>query len=77
MAERPVPHVPSATARNRDDVRVESPCIRVCLYDPARGACSGCLRTLDEIAQWSAFSPDEQRAVLARIARVRSAAAAC
>jgi uncharacterized protein len=60
-----------------DDDIVDSPCIRVCLYDATLGACSGCLRTLDEIGHWSSYSPDEQRAVLARIARARRAAAAC
>ena len=34
----------------------------------ATDLCNGCLRTIDEIAGWSAFAPAEQRAVLARIA---------
>ena len=29
----------------------------------ARGRCEGCLRTLDEIAGWSAMSAAEKRAV--------------
>ena len=46
---------------------VPSPCINVCAMDPASGYCSGCLRTLDEIAGWGAFTPDEKRAVLSRL----------
>ncbi len=31
---------------------VASPCMSVCQMDEATGLCVGCLRTLDEIAQW-------------------------
>jgi predicted Fe-S protein YdhL (DUF1289 family) len=48
---------------------VPSPCVRICLYDPARGVCQGCHRTLDEITDWPIYTPDEQRAVIARAAR--------
>jgi len=34
---------------------------------PETGRCEGCLRTLDEIAAWSAMSAQEKRAVLARL----------
>jgi predicted Fe-S protein YdhL (DUF1289 family) len=34
----------------------------------ATGYCNGCLRTIDEIAQWSALDDDQRRAVLARVA---------
>lgn len=40
--------------------RVESPCIKVCVLD-AQSVCVGCGRTIDEIAQWSRMTPDEQR----------------
>ncbi|MDP9898264.1 DUF1289 domain-containing protein [Variovorax ginsengisoli] len=29
-----------------------SPCVSVCRMDTAQGFCTGCLRTLDEIAGW-------------------------
>ena len=32
---------------------VASPCINVCRMNERSGCCEGCLRTLDEIAQWS------------------------
>ena len=47
---------------------VASPCINVCRMNPDTGLCEGCLRTLAEIAAWSAMSSDEKRAVLAQLA---------
>ncbi|MGR3756920.1 MAG: DUF1289 domain-containing protein [Tranquillimonas sp.] len=46
----------------RDEV--ESPCIRVCVVHPAERLCTGCLRSLDEIAAWSGMTPEERRAIL-------------
>ena len=46
---------------------VASPCINVCRMNPDTGLCEGCYRTLDEIAAWSAMSPEEKRAVLAKV----------
>ncbi len=34
---------------------VPSPCIDVCRMSPATGLCEGCLRTIEEIAAWSAL----------------------
>jgi predicted Fe-S protein YdhL (DUF1289 family) len=39
--------------------RPPSPCINVCSLN-ARGLCTGCLRTGDEIARWLAMSVEEQ-----------------
>ncbi len=44
---------------------VSTPCIKVCVIDPASGLCKGCGRTLDEIAQWSGLSEAEQLAIMA------------
>lgn len=49
------------------DVDVASPCINVCRMNPDKAVCEGCLRTLDEIASWSAMSPEEKREVLERL----------
>jgi predicted Fe-S protein YdhL (DUF1289 family) len=46
---------------------VASPCTNVCKMNPDTGLCEGCLRTLDEIAAWSALGNDEKRTVLARL----------
>lgn len=40
-----------------------SPCVNTCRIDPDSGLCAGCLRTLDEIANWGRFSDEERRAV--------------
>ncbi len=53
---------------------VASPCISVCRIDPATGCCEGCLRTIDEIANWTRYDDGEKRAVLAQLARRRAAA---
>ena len=49
------------------EAQVASPCINVCRMDAASGYCEGCRRSLEEIACWSAYGPDEKRAVLARL----------
>jgi predicted Fe-S protein YdhL (DUF1289 family) len=43
---------------------IESPCVRVCAVDGARGICIGCGRTLKEIASWTALAPQERRAIM-------------
>jgi uncharacterized protein len=44
---------------------VSSPCRNVCVMDEASGYCTGCGRTLDEIALWSVLDDDDKRAVWA------------
>ncbi len=44
-----------------------SPCISVCRIEPSSGLCEGCLRTLDEIAQWGSMDDDARQAVLRAI----------
>lgn len=46
---------------------VPSPCVNVCQIDPNRGVCTGCLRTLDEIAAWSRLEEDAKRRVWAAL----------
>ena len=58
-----------------DDRMPPSPCLGICLMDPATRQCRGCLRTVDEIARWYDASPDEKRAILAALAE-RGAAGA-
>ena len=48
-----------------------SPCIGICLMDPATRTCRGCLRTIEEIAGWYDASVAEQQAILAGIAARR------
>jgi predicted Fe-S protein YdhL (DUF1289 family) len=44
-----------------------SPCISVCRLDASSSFCTGCLRTLHEIAAWSTMSAGDKRAVLAAL----------
>jgi uncharacterized protein len=47
----------------------ESPCVGICLLDPAAGLRRGCLRTVEEIASWYEASTAEKRAILVRLDR--------
>jgi predicted Fe-S protein YdhL (DUF1289 family) len=53
-------------------VPVPSPCISVCTMDPRSALCTGCLRTIDEIAGWSRYSDADKQAVWLRIAERRA-----
>ncbi|MBP6720589.1 MAG: DUF1289 domain-containing protein [Rhodoferax sp.] len=48
-------------------MNVPSPCISVCSMDPVSGLCNGCLRTLDEIRQWSSADDAAKRVIWQRI----------
>lgn len=45
-----------------------SPCIGVCRIDPASGLCTGCARTLQEIADWPMLNVLEKDRLLLRLA---------
>jgi 2-hydroxychromene-2-carboxylate isomerase len=47
---------------------LRSPCVNVCVLDPARSVCRGCGRTLDEIARWSSMSDAERDEIMDRLA---------
>ncbi|MEC7259752.1 MAG: DUF1289 domain-containing protein [Pseudomonadota bacterium] len=49
----------------RDEV--ESPCVKICVVHPVERICTGCLRSIDEIARWSRMSAEERRAVMAEL----------
>jgi len=51
-------------------VAVASPCIQVCVLD-AQQICTGCGRSLEEIASWSQLSPAQQQHVVTLAARRR------
>jgi uncharacterized protein len=64
---------PAAGADALVESSVPSPCVSICTMDPTTGLCSGCLRTIDEIAGWSRYSNSEKRAVWQLIAARRGA----
>lgn len=49
-----------------------SPCIKVCLLDEAQ-VCTGCGRSLDEIAEWGGAAEARKREILERAAKRRQA----
>lgn len=54
-----------------DDVwkraEVESPCVRICVVHPEARICTGCMRTIDEITQWSRMTPEKRRDIMAEL----------
>jgi predicted Fe-S protein YdhL (DUF1289 family) len=46
---------------------MNSPCIKICQMDPARGVCIGCCRSLDEIARWGGMSETERLEILNKL----------
>jgi uncharacterized protein len=56
--------------------RIKSPCVNVCLVDPATRHCEGCARTLREIAQWSRLDDAERTAIMADLPNRKLALAA-
>jgi predicted Fe-S protein YdhL (DUF1289 family) len=59
---------------DRDARSPPSPCLGICLMDPATRHCRGCLRTVEEIAGWYEASPADKRALLAVLAARRATA---
>jgi predicted Fe-S protein YdhL (DUF1289 family) len=46
---------------------VESPCIKICVVHPEARLCTGCLRSIDEITQWSRMPPETRKAIIAEL----------
>ena len=51
---------------------VLSPCIGVCQLDPQTGWCSGCYRSIAEIASWPRLEPAERRRLMAALQQRRA-----
>lgn len=47
----------------RDEI--ESPCVKLCVIDPATRQCVGCHRTIDEIGGWSSMTTDARARIMA------------
>lgn len=50
---------------------VSSPCVNVCHMSPRLGVCTGCCRTLDEIACWSELSEAERERIVSALPQRR------
>jgi predicted Fe-S protein YdhL (DUF1289 family) len=46
---------------------IPSPCEKVCQMNTETGYCVGCLRTLDEIADWLEMTDEQKLELLARL----------
>lgn len=46
---------------------MESPCIKVCVIDEITRLCTGCGRSLAEIAGWTSFTADERRRIMSEL----------
>ena len=46
---------------------IDSPCIKVCVVHPETRLCTGCLRSLDEIAAWSRMTPEARSEIMAEL----------
>ena len=54
----------SQTSKTCPTATALTPCINVCAIDATSGMCTGCLRTLDEIAIWGSLSNDQRRTIM-------------
>ena len=45
---------------------VNSPCINICKLDENK-ICIGCYRTLDEIANWTKYTDEEQQNIINQV----------
>lgn len=46
-----------------------SPCINICVIEPASRLCKGCLRSIDEISRWASMSELERRRIMQELGR--------
>ena len=59
----------SAQVLAQDVPHVPSPCQSVCVMHPETGWCEGCMRTLQEIGDWSRLDDEARRIVWRNIAQ--------
>ena len=52
---------------------IKSPCIKICVVDPATGWCEGCFRTMAEIGSWMRYSAAERDQVMRTLSARRKA----
>lgn len=58
-------------ADDGNESMVISPCINVCKMEDE--LCTGCFRSLDEIARWATAADEDKRLILAAVAQRRIA----
>jgi predicted Fe-S protein YdhL (DUF1289 family) len=48
-------------------INPQSPCVKICTYDPEAALCRGCGRTLEEIAAWADMPAQEREKVIGEL----------
>ena len=43
---------------------IESPCVEVCQIRKGDAVCSGCFRTIEEIAGWGTMNPADRQQIM-------------
>jgi predicted Fe-S protein YdhL (DUF1289 family) len=46
---------------------IESPCVQICVIHPETRLCTGCLRSIDEITDWSRMTPEARRDIMLKL----------
>jgi predicted Fe-S protein YdhL (DUF1289 family) len=46
---------------------ISSPCVKVCVLDQVTGFCTGCKRTLREIAAWGSMGEDVRQRIMGEL----------
>jgi uncharacterized protein len=59
--------MPVTAEKTNAEPAMESPCVKICVIDKVRRICTGCGRTLDEIAVWSAISSSDRRQIMSEL----------
>lgn len=49
--------------------------MKICSIDPATKRCTGCLRTLDEIARWPSMTDAQRKRIMAELPSRKAPAA--
>ncbi len=54
----------------RDEI--QSPCVKICVVHPEARICTGCLRSIDEITQWTKMGREARAEVMATLPERRA-----
>lgn len=46
---------------------MKTPCVNICVIDQATRLCSGCFRSIDEIARWRSYTDSERDSIMAEL----------
>jgi uncharacterized protein len=59
------------TGMKDDDIwsrdEIESPCVKLCVVHPDARLCIGCMRSIDEITQWSRMTHEARATLMAEL----------